>query len=184
MSVKDAIMAALDASPNDTVRGRTLLQKKLYFVSVLTGEDFGYEPYFYGPYSSLVADELGALESAGFIEEQAQPLYLAGPFGDRYRYDYQLTSDSKAFIDLRHEEMTPYQAALARVNSHPVSDNSLLLSVAAKVHLIVSEQGKASITQVRERAQQLGWNLSKDDVKAVAQYLEQLGLLKWAAAGR
>jgi uncharacterized protein YwgA len=54
VSIKVAIVAALDAEPKRVMRGRTLLQKKLYFVSALSREDFGYEPHYYGPYSTVV----------------------------------------------------------------------------------------------------------------------------------
>ena len=45
-------------------------RKRMYFVGVLAKEDFQFAPYYYGPYSSIVADQIGALCEAGFVSEQ------------------------------------------------------------------------------------------------------------------
>ena len=52
--VRDVLALAYRAF-DGTMRGKTLLQKRLYFVSVILGVDLGYEPHYYGPYSEEVA---------------------------------------------------------------------------------------------------------------------------------
>ena len=49
MGVMDAILAAIHGAAEERISGRTLLQKKLYFLSVLNQEAFGYRPHYYGP---------------------------------------------------------------------------------------------------------------------------------------
>ena len=49
------------------VRGKTKLQKMVYFAGILTGaiEELGYRPHYYGPYSSEVTDAMGRF--AGWV---------------------------------------------------------------------------------------------------------------------
>ena len=72
MGVMDAILATINSAGERRISGRTLLQKKLYFLSVLNQEAFGYRPHYYGPYSQLVADNVGALCQAGFLKEEVE----------------------------------------------------------------------------------------------------------------
>ena len=69
MGVMDAILATIQGAEEEEGRkrisGRTLLQKKLYFLSVLNQEAFGYRPHYYGPYSQLVADNVGSTVPGG-----------------------------------------------------------------------------------------------------------------------
>jgi uncharacterized protein YwgA len=185
MSIKDAIMATVAAEQGAGLQGRTLLQKKLYFLGVLANEDFGFSPYYYGPYSSVVADELGALVGAGFVDEVPQSLYAVGPYGEKHRYDYELTEDSKSYFTERTAEIEPYLKLLERINAHPVARDSNSLSLAAKVHLILRERGDVSMEEIVERAGEFGWKLSPQQVTNVIEYLRQLDLVsKTAGRGR
>ncbi len=177
MSVKDALLAVINAD-KDGLKGRTLLQKKMYFVSVLVGEDFGFSPHFYGPYSSAIADQLGALCEAGLITEQSE-MYadLVGPFGEVRRYDYRLTKDGSKVVGGRSPAMQPYAQAMSKVNARPIANDQRLLSIAAKVHFIVAEQGRATGGDIRRRAKELGWDISKDQLSQVVSYLESLDLV-------
>ncbi len=65
MSLIDAVLATMAVENNHTIDGRTLLQKKLYFLGVLCKEEFGDEAYFYGPYSSEVSANLETPVGAG-----------------------------------------------------------------------------------------------------------------------
>ena len=83
MSIKDALLAAIDSEESGGIKGRTLLQKRMYFLAVLADEDFLFYPYYYGPYSSDVADQLGALREAALVSEQSEPYPdVLGPFGE------------------------------------------------------------------------------------------------------
>ena len=46
MSIKDALLATI-GSKECGIRGRTLLQKRMYFLAVLVGEDFLFSPHYY-----------------------------------------------------------------------------------------------------------------------------------------
>jgi uncharacterized protein len=178
MNVKDAILSTIAHEKHDTLVGRTRLQKKLYFVAVLTGEDFDFRPHFYGPYSPTVADELAELVEAGFIREEVgiQPNGSA-PLGERRRYSYTLDPSSKEVLKERAEYVKRYSKVLQRINSHPVSEDPRLLPVAAKVHFILAENGGGTVDQIRQRASELGWSLSDTDVNEVISYLQRLRLV-------
>lgn len=173
MSVKVAIIAAVDAEPGKIMHGRTLLQKKLYFVAALAKEDFGYGPHLYGPYSSVVSGELGALEAAGFVHESSKPLGGVDDFGDVRRYDYALGESFELFLTRHPDEADRYRRALRRINDRQVSRDARLLSIAAKVHLILSDHGEATIEEIREEAKALDWKLSTPDIKRVQVYLQR-----------
>jgi uncharacterized protein len=176
VSVKVAIVAAIDAEPSGTMRGRTLLQKKLYFISALTGEDFGYGPHYYGPYSSIVSAEVGALEAASFIVEEVQALGAINAFGEIRRYEYRLLEEANILLT-RHEDQTSlYRKVLERINDGNVSSDAKLLSIAAKVHLIMS-YGEDSTDGIIEEAKELGWDLSTASVTRVQDYLNRVRAL-------
>lgn len=178
MSIKDALLATIDfAKPG--VQGRTLLQKRMYFLAVLVGEDFMFSPYYYGPYSSSVADHLGALCEAALVSEQAVPYAEQfGPFGELRRYDYRLTSQGAEVVDQRSDAVSIYGDALRKITSHAIADDPRSMSIAAKVHFIVSEHGQASGREIRQRASQLGWDVQPRQIERIVDYLEYLGLIK------
>jgi len=47
---RDVLVLAYKAFEGD-MRGKTLLQKRVYFLSVMLGIEMGYEAHYYGPYS-------------------------------------------------------------------------------------------------------------------------------------
>ena len=178
MSINDALLALLLHDESGT-RGRTLLQKKLYFMGVLVKEDFGFLPHYYGPYSSAVADQLGVLCEAGFISEQAQSYAdLIRPFGELRRFDYRLTENGKGFASVRSKELASYNEALNKINLHTISSNTKLLSIAAKVHFIVREEKSTTSSNIRKRAKELGWAVGKNQINEMVSYLELLGLVR------
>jgi uncharacterized protein YwgA len=178
VTIRDAILATIDAEESREIVGRTLLQKKLYFLSVLAGEDFGFYPYFYGPYSSSVSDDLGTLIEAGFVKDDIDVFPgSTSRFGERRRYSYRLTEEGKRVLQSKRFAIREYSAYLERINAHPVVSDPNLLPVAAKVHFIVTERGRASVDEIRERASELGWELSKADIDQVVNYLRHLELV-------
>jgi len=181
VNIKDAILATIANEEGKALHGRTLLQKKLYFLSVLLNEDFDFRPHYFGPYSPTVADDLGALTAAGFISEDVDIFPgSAGPFGERRRYSYKLDPSCEEILPEIADELQACYCALERINSHPIAGNSQLLPVAAKVHFIMNERGRASVEEIRQRATELGWNLGERDIDQVVEYLEHLGLVKGA----
>ena len=65
-SVVEAILTLLEEGSHYG----TDAQHKLYFMAELSGESFGHEPHLYGPHSSMVSNQLGALVAAGLVDER------------------------------------------------------------------------------------------------------------------
>ena len=183
MSVSDAILAILNAEPKQQssstgiTRGRTLIQKKMYFLSVLARENFGFRPHFYGPYSSIVSTAIGTLIEADFVEETRVRYGVPTTFGEMSRFDYSLSESGRRVIKQRPEIVEPYRPYLKKLNESGIASDINTVSIAAKVHFILSGQGEATIGQIRQQANDLGWNISRSSVDRVVDYLEDLNLV-------
>jgi uncharacterized protein YwgA len=82
----------------DEIRGRTKLQKTIYFLGVLakTLPELGYRPHFYGPYSDAVASSVNRLKSLGFVTENSVGAGVVGSSGfEIARHDFRLTEEGK-----------------------------------------------------------------------------------------
>ena len=183
MSIKDALLATI-GSEESGIRGRTLLQKRMYFLGVLLKRDFLFAPYYYGPYSLRVANQLGALREAAFVSENTEAYPdPSGPFGGPRRYDYRLTPEGQALADRRTNAVGVYRDVLKKITSHAIADDPRMMATAAKVHFIVSEHGQATGPEIRQRARELGWDVQPGQIDKIVDYLEHLGLIK-TRAGR
>ena len=184
MSITDAILATLASEPGSEsgrsgrIHGRTMVQKKVYFLSVLCDEEFGFRPHYFGPYSSQVSTSLSALVEAGFVEETRTGYGVPGPFGEVVRFDYRLTEPGIDVVQSDPSLMERYSAFLARINDEEVISDLKTMAIAAKVHFIVSYRREATIDLIRKEAELLGWELSKNEVDGVIRYLkDSLGVV-------
>jgi len=187
MDPRDAVMLAIQQEQDGELRGRTLLQKKLYFASVLTKEDFDFVPHYYGPYSQSVADAVNSLAANHFVQEKTETLPgEPNLFGERRRHSYSLTDDGKAVLAAMGKlpDAERWREALEKVNSDPVAKDFNLLSVAAKIHLIVKAVGKATQREIKLQAKRYGWEMSEEDIRKVEDYLfNHLGVLTTVPSG-
>jgi uncharacterized protein YwgA len=176
-----AALLAVSEEKEGCLEGRTLLQKKLYFFSVLMREDFQFRPHYYGPYSENVADAVDSLVSAGFLKEQTAVFPAPNVFGEGRRYSYTITPDGKQLLEFmssnKIDGFDKWQGALRRINSHEISSDFNLLSIAAKMHYILSEDKKLSANNICNKAKELGWQITVEQIDKVAKYLVELGLI-------
>lgn len=187
MDPRDAVMLAIQQEQDGELRGRTLLQKKLYFASVLTKEDLGFVPHYYGPYSQSVADAVNSLAANHFVQERTETLPgELNLFGERRRHSYSLTDDGKAVLAATEKlpDTEKWREVLRTINSHPVARDFNLLSVAAKIHIIVKAVGKATRKEIKAQARRYGWDISDEDIGEVEDYLlNQLRVLTTVTPG-
>jgi uncharacterized protein YwgA len=182
MDPRDAVMLTIREEEKGALHGRTLLQKRIYFASILAKEELGFRPHYYGPYSQTVADAVDSLVSNRFLAERIESFPgETNLFGERERrrHSYSLTEDGEAVVKAMPgtDESARWREALQRVNSHDVAQNFNLLSVAAKVHVILKELGKARTSEISRQAERYGWKLSQHDIEKVGEYLEHLDLI-------
>lgn len=163
------------------INGRTLLQKRSYFIQRMVAHEFvSFNPHFYGPFAPEVDSAIGLLVELGFVKEDQMR------FGadERIRYDYRLTDDgdrlANALVSSRPELAGEIRQAMQRVSgSHHLDYRQL--SLAAKIaHIIDSEDRPMTAEDISSCARELGWYVSPEIVNPVAEFLECLGLVRLA----
>lgn len=183
MHIVDILLLVIKSEPREELRGRTLLQKKIYFLSVLLKENFGFSAHYYGPYSSFVAEHLDGLVNYGVIKEVTESFTTAlverNTFGEIRRHTYSLTDDAAEIWEATQQkpEFQEWDEALQSINERKISQNFNMLSIAAKVHYIISWQGQSTIEEVKQIAEEYGWNVDEGDIESVLSFLKELGLV-------
>jgi uncharacterized protein YwgA len=179
-----AVLLAVSEEENSRLEGRTLLQKKLYFLSVLRKEDYQFRPHYYGPYSEKVADAVDSLVASGFLIENTEVFPTANVFGEGKRYSYTITEDGLELFNFskKNKDFVEWQKALSKINSFDISKDFNLLSIAAKMHYILSEDKQLSANNIRDKAKELGWQITVEEINKVAKDLVSLGLIVEVAA--
>ena len=180
MHIQDLILLVIGSEKRKSLRGRTTLQKKLYFLSVLEETDLGFGPHYYGPYSSLIAENLDILVSARFLKEVTETFSTdQNIFGEIRRHTYSLTPDGDIIMDEIRKESgyTDWKQALDRLNRQESANDFNTLSIAAKVYYIVNRQGRATTEQIQEVAKEYDWDIDDSQIDNVRSFLEDLSLI-------
>lgn len=178
----DIILLVVKEAGKNGLQGRTLLQKKVYFLSELVGIDLGFSAHYYGPYSDLVAGNLASLVNHGFLEEVTEVFETSPPrnvFGEIHRHTYFLTDDAtELWDDIENDPEFPgWKEKLDLINAHETSHDFNKLSIAAKVHYIVDWRGEKTIGGVQRVAKEYGWNVTEEDIESVLSFLTTLELV-------
>ena len=168
---------------NNKIDSKTKLQKLLYFLSLKLSRNFGYSPYFYGPYSSTVESALDELISAGFVEAKREVFGVDTKKGfEVKRYSFELTKDGRDFVSILNAEdsieMGKIKDLVDKLNSLG-SQDYLSLSIAAKSYYILSHfQEPMSINDIKSKAKEFNWEIDKDDINKAISILEKLDFIK------
>jgi len=181
--VRDVLALAYRAF-GDTMRGKTLLQKRLYFVSVILGVDLGYEPHYYGPYSEEVATANTELKSLGYLSESSSAWGVDQRGFERARYDYALTDAGSRLADKKAQAnpqiMRDIEAAAKIVNEAGNLDY-MELSIAAKAYYILTRLGrKATIQDISAMLPRFGWSVKQEELEKAATFLQKMHLVAQA----
>ena len=177
MHIIDILLLVVKNEGENGLRGRTLLQKKVYFLSVLMNFDLGFSPHYYGPYSSYVASHLDSLVNCGLLKEVTESFSNEqNVFGEILRHTYSVPDDIEpVWQDIQDKpQFDEWQDALKRINEQDISKDFNKLSIAAKVHYIVSWEGNGplTLTQIQQIAEEYGWDVSTEDIKSVLSFLK------------
>jgi len=180
MSTRDILLLAYDAF-GGIICGKTKLQKKLDFISIMLGWDLGYGPHYYGPYSADVANSNQELKSLGYVSES---IASAGAYYDQgfevTRHDFLLTADARIILGAKKrrnaEAWTQIESAAARLKeAGDLSD--LELSIAAKAYFLLNENGSSARTdELVKMARMFGRSVTEHDVTKAVEFLKRLGL--------
>jgi uncharacterized protein YwgA len=179
MNASEFLLSVIAASGGN-VDGRTLLQKRSYFVLLLSrmNLDFGFHAYYYGPYSSTLDGTLTQLKNLGFLEESSTGFGVVSGGFEMRRYDYRLSEDAKKILEpiLPSAEYQAVERAVQEIRDAGNPDY-MQLSIAAKAHYILQKQGKRmSSTELLAEAKEFNWNISEQSLKDAVEFLKRVGL--------
>ena len=161
------------------IDGRTLLQKRVYFVQRVVAEEFvPFRPHFYGPFAPDIESAMGLLVELGFVSEEQRKIGVR----ERIRYDYSLTNDgvrlAGALVNAHPDIARSIEGAVSHIAKSGDLDYNQL-SLAAKVVHILDAEGRSMTAQdISLRATELGWQFGAQNVMPIAKFLESLGLVK------
>lgn len=167
-----------------TIRGKTKLQKTIYFLGIMTGEleNLGYGPHFYGPYSPEVADAIGQLHTLGFLDRNTVQTGLKGAFGfEAARYDFTLTEAGKKIATAKSGAHSDHWGKIKKAaeDLKEAGDIDYMeMSIAAKTYFMLGgKKGAVSPDELAELAPRFGWTVRKDQISEAVNYLQKLGLV-------
>ena len=187
MNAIQFVLALLDASGGQ-LQGRTLLQKKAYFVSLLSGVDPGldFNAHYYGPYSAALDSTVTQLKNLGFIGEDSAGFGVYSEGFELRRYDYTLTSDGKRLVAAFRNSKEYEELASAVEKIKKAGDPSYLeLSIAAKAYFILDKRNKAmSNSEIRREAEKFRWDIQPQSLERAVGFLQQVNLTEGATHER
>ena len=180
MNTSQFVLSLIHASGG--VRGRTLLQKRGYFVSLLTGlaSELGYQAHYYGPYSAVLDGTLTQMKNLGFVEEGTTGFGIVSGGFEIRRYDYSLTEDGDRVLQpfLGTKEYAVVADAVRKIRNAGDPDY-MELSIAAKAYFILRKQNKGMTSaEMLKEAEKFNWNIPEQSLGRAATFLSTLGLTK------
>jgi uncharacterized protein len=125
------------------IRGKTNLQKKMYFLSVMLRIDLGYGPHYYGLFSAEIANSNTSLKVLGYL---AESVISAGGYGSEgfeiARHDFTLTQDGRAAVEVKKRKLpelwSELKASADRLSA--AGDvNYIELSIAGKAYFLLTQ---------------------------------------------
>ncbi len=177
----DVVFALLSASGGH-VEGKTIAQKLAYFLGVRTGIDLGFAPHFYGPFSRALDQEMQLLTLNGLVDETTAILGTNRSGWPIRQFSLEWTDEGKAVAKSRNDEVPELFKEASEVVDIVTERLRVLtprgVSLPAKVHYVLSSEGRPlSIEDVSTLSNELGWEVSENDVDNSVGLLEDLGLL-------
>lgn len=181
MRLSELVAVVVDAATGGQLRGKTLLQKRIYFLSRLLDESMGFDGHYYGPYSGPVEAATADAVSFGFLEKRTLELGVNVSTGyGVVRYDFELTEDGQDVVEYldknEAEEVQQIRESLERLEGVDLESYNEL-SIAAKVdYLAHYKDVDRDITQLIAAGKDEGWSLEEENVEKALRQLEELGL--------
>jgi uncharacterized protein YwgA len=176
LNAREIVLALLDGAPDQTLHGRSVVQKLCYFAGVALREDLGHIPQYYGPYSRDVEEGLEIATLAGQVEEKVVRIVDGGR--DIREHNYRLTDDGREFVTTlraRHPwAFDQVQHVLRDVQQTVPGMSARSLSQAAKVHQILTTTSASPAPEaVPAVASRLGWALTDEDIRVTRDLLKR-----------
>ncbi len=180
MKPTDFVLCLIDAA-GGKMQGRTLLQKRAFFVTELIGNDFGlkFDAHYYGPFSATVEGTTTQLKNLGFLQESATGFGTLKDGFEVRRYNYSLTSDGERLLE-RLRNAPEYKAISDATNRVLAAGdpNYVELSIAAKAYFLLKrkEGGRMTAAELIKQAEKYNWSISPESVNKAVRFLSSVGL--------
>ena len=180
MKPTDFVLCLIDVA-GGKMQGRTLLQKRAFFVTELIGNDFGlqFDAHYYGPFSSTVEGTTTQLKNLGFLQESSTGFGTLRDGFEVRRYNYSLTSDGEQLLEqLRN---TPEYNAIKEATSRVLAagdPNYVELSIAAKAYFLLKKKEGVGMTvaELIKQGEKYNWSISPESVQKAVHFLTSIGL--------
>ncbi len=182
-NTKELILTVTHAN-GGSIEGRTVLQKVCYFAGERLDLDLGFRPHYYGPFSSRIEDATDILVSQTLLRETIEriPTFRPATGFEPRKYTYQLTEQGRRSI--RHQRLQSRKSykeikELLESIEKLSALNPSILSAAAKIQFIVSSEDKPlGNEEIKERAQDIGWELADGDIEKIGDLLVSLNFIE------
>ncbi|NLH49578.1 MAG: hypothetical protein GX444_13405 [Myxococcales bacterium] len=167
----------------NSINGKTVLQKRVYFLGHKLGINLGYKPHYYGPYSPIIENTNSTLKALGYIEEKISGAGLDPSGFEMARHDFSLTtmgqSVSEMLASQRTEEWTRIQTAAKDIETKSSGLNYLDLSIAAKAYFLCLNKGESiTFDEIKKVGKDYGWTIKQQDLEKAASFLRNLNLVQ------
>lgn len=165
------------------IDSKTKLHKEIYFISLLLDRDIGFKAHYYGPYSPKVEQGLDELIGAGYVNMTHQVFGMDPNRGFEFkRYDFSLTESGERFAKILGEKYPEERKKIEEFAGklQEIGDpDYLILSLSAKAYFILDKVGIAMTdSQIAEKSEKFGWNVTEDDITTAVTILEKLDLVE------
>ncbi|MCX6633484.1 MAG: hypothetical protein NT090_00080 [Acidobacteria bacterium] len=180
MLARDVLALAYKAFDGE-MRGKTLLQKRVYFLSVMLGIDMGYEAHYYGPYSAQVASLNAELKSLGYISELSSAWGYDQRGFEMTRYHFELTEIGGRIAGRKAEKRSELWSRVQRAASVVKEAGELdymELSIAAKAYYVLNKlNGKATLEGIAGMLPKFGWSVTNEQLDKATDFLAKAKLV-------
>jgi uncharacterized protein YwgA len=179
MNATDFVLSLIEAF-NGHVEGRSLLQRRAYFVSVLAGIDseVGFVTHYNGPYSPTVDKAVTRLKSLGLLAQSDIKPPVTSPGFEIKLYEYRLTDEGvKAATAVKQNQDYGRIANACQAVLRASNPGQLTLSIAAKAHFTLKQRGReTSPSDIVCEVQKYDSTISKTTLDAAVRFLGETKL--------
>ena len=164
------------------LRGKTLLQKRGFFLCERFKCSVDYRAHYYGPYSPMLDATLGRLKSLGLIEEKSESFGRADGVGFEWRrYEFALTEDGRqvltAFEQQEPDIVHAVREYLRQMEVAGDNGDYVKLSIAAKTFFVLKRREKPMTRdEIQGVAKRFGWSIEPEQIARAGEFLEQMRL--------
>jgi uncharacterized protein YwgA len=182
MTAENLILLIL-AQESGRLSGKTLLQKRAYFVSEILDFHLDFRPHYYGPYSDVIDNGIAQCKALGFVQEQTQGFGIVNNGFEVMRYDYSLTGDGEKVVEFlkqeNSEECARVSDCLTTLAKAGDFSDYVMLSFAAKTFLILKNTNAPMMgEEIRNAAGRLNWKISPESLQKAIDFLKNADLIK------